>query len=117
MTVVATQLVDDTKKVIVKVTGAHNEEENIVYPADLKNATSEAKVSISDVKYEVKGGGNLTLEFDGKGEKLEITGIDNYGLKPEEEKIEGEGNIKVKSDANVSEFKFLLECEKESGYE
>jgi len=45
-----------------------------------------------------------------------MTGIDNYGLKPVEEKIKGTGDIQVITDGNVDKFSLLLECHKEKGF-
>jgi len=54
------------------------------------------------------------LQFDDKS--LTMTGIDNYGLKPVEEKIKGTGDIQVITDGNVDKFSLLLECHKEKGF-
>jgi hypothetical protein len=45
-----------------------------------------------------------------------MLGIDNYGLKPSEQKIKGTGDITIKTDANVDKFSLMLECHKEIGF-
>ena len=91
MTIVSERLVDDSFKVIQKVTGARKEDEKLIKLDDLLGATNESKISIANTYYEVEGTGTVTLKFLGGiygfRKDLEMTGIDNYGLKPTEEKI------------------------------
>jgi len=114
MTIVSTQLVDDGFKVINKVTGARNENEKLIELDNLKGSTNESEISIANAYYEVEGTGTVTLQFDDKS--LTMTGIDNYGLKPVEEKIKGIGDIQVTTDNFVDKFSLLLECHKEKGF-
>jgi len=114
MTINSTQLVDDGFKVINKVTGARNENEKLIELDTLKGSTNESELSIANAYYEVEGTGTVTLQFDDKS--LTMTGIDNYGLKPVEEKIKGTGDIQVTTDGNVDKFSLLLECHKEKGF-
>ena len=123
MTIVSEQLVDDNFKVINKITGARNEDEKLIELDDLKGSTNESKISIANAYYEVEGTGTVTLQFKGTllsftdDTKLEMTGIDNYGLKPTEEKIIGKGDIEIKTDKNVDKFSLMVECHKEEGFE
>jgi len=114
MTIVSEKLVDDGFKVINKVTGARNENEKLVELDTLKGSTNESELSIANAYYEIEGTGTVTLQFDDKS--LTMTGIDNYGLKPVEEKIKGIGDIQVTTDGNVDKFSLLLECHKEKGF-
>jgi len=114
MTINSTQLVDDGFKVINKVTGARNENEKLIELDTLKGSTNESELSIANAYYEVEGTGTVTLQFDDKS--LTMTGIDNYGLKPVEEKIKGTGDIQVTTDGSVDKFSLLLECHKEKGF-
>jgi hypothetical protein len=114
MTILSTQLVDDGFKVINKVTGARNENEKLIELDNLKGSTNESELSIANAYYEVEGTGTVTLQFDDKS--LTMTGIDNYGLKPVEEKIKGIGDIQVTTDNFVDKFSLLLECHKEKGF-
>ena len=115
MTIVSEKLVDDSFKVINKVTGARNEDEKLIELDTLKGSTNESEISIANAYYEVEGTGTVTLQFDNE-KKLEMTSIDNYGLKPSEEKIKGTGDIKITTDANVDKFSLMLECHKETGF-
>ena len=115
MTISNTNLVDDSFKVINKITGARNENEKLIELDSLKGSTNESEISIANAYYEVEGTGTVTLQFD-DDKKLEMTSIDNYGLKPSEEKIKGTGDIKILTDANVDKFSLMLECHKETGF-
>ena len=121
MTVVAKNLVDSKTKVISTVTGSVNEDsQEALDVTKLIDSTSEPRVSVVNVHHEILGTGKVTLLFDER-EILELTGRGNYGLKKDEKKIETEttdkeGDLFVKSDANVSKFNLVLECRKESGF-
>ena len=115
MTISNTNLVDDSFKVINKVTGARSEDEKLIELDTLKGSTNESEISIANAYYEVEGTGTVTLQFDSE-EKFEMIGIDNYGLKPTESKIKGTGDIKITTDANVDKFSLMLECHKETGF-
>ncbi len=115
MTISNTNLVDDGFKVINKITGAKNESEKLIEVDSLKNSTNESEISIANAYYEVEGTGTVTLQFDNEKE-LTMTGIDNYGLKPNETKIKGTGDITITTDTNVDKFSLMLECHKETGF-
>jgi hypothetical protein len=115
MTIVSTQLVDDSFKVINKITGARNENEKLIELDKLTGSTNESEISIANAYYEIEGTGTVTMQFD-NDKKLSAIGIDNYGLKPTEEKIKGTGDIKITTDANVDKFSLMLECHKEKGF-
>ena len=82
MTISNTNLVDDGFKVINKITGARNEDEKLIELDTLLGSTNESEISIANVYYEVKGTGTVKLQFENE-EELNMTGIDNYGLKPD----------------------------------
>ena len=109
--------VDDTIKVITNVKGIKEEDNTIVKVSDLKNATSQPKISIANVNYEIFGTGNVKLTL-GKQE-LNISGRGNYGLKPTETKLvdEAEQSVQLLADSTVPRFNISLECHKESGFE
>ena len=115
MTISNTNLVDDSFKVINKITGARNENEKLIELDTLKGSTNESEISIANAYYEVEGTGTVTLQFDDEKE-LKMTGIDNYGLKPSEGKIKGTGDIKITTDIFVDKFSLMLECHKETGF-
>ena len=121
MTISTTTLVDDSFKVIIKANGVGNESEQVLVSAlELNNASSEPKISIANVYYEIEGGGNINLLFNTDEEVLTINGRGNYGLKPGEPKIEatstGNGNILLTSDNNVTSYNIVIECHKEKGF-
>ena len=121
MTVIAKNLVDTKTKIISTVTGSVNEEsQSALDVTKLIDSTSEPRVSVVSVHHEILGTGKVTLLFDER-EILELTGRGNYGFKKNEDKIktettDKEGDIFVKSDANVSKFNLVLKCRKESGF-
>ena len=108
--------VDDTIKVITNVKGIKEEDNTIVKVSDLKNATSQPKISIANVNYEVFGTGNVKLTLGQK--ELSISGRGNYGLKPTEIKLvkDAEQDVLLTSDSNVPKFNISLECHKETGF-
>jgi hypothetical protein len=121
MTISTTTLVDDSFKVIIKSSGVGGETEQILVNAlELNNASSEPKVSIANVYYEIENGGNITLLFNDEEEALVINGRGNYGLKPGEPKIEatstGNGNILLTSDSTITGYNLVIECHKEKGF-
>jgi len=121
MTISTTTLVDDSFKVIIKANGVGNESEQVLVSAlELNNASSEPKISIANVYYEIEGSGNINLLFNTDEEALTINGRGNYGLKPGEPKIEatstGNGNILLTSDNNVTSYNIVIECHKEKGF-
>ena len=115
MTISSTNLVDDNFKVINKITGARNEDEKLIELDNLKGSTNESEISIANIYYEVEGTGTVKLQFD-SGEEFSMVKIDNYGLKPTEQKIKGTGDIKITTDALVDKFSLMLECHKEIGF-
>ena len=89
MTITATKLTDNSFNIIVKANGVGSEDEQILVDVVNSNqATSEPKVSIADIHYEILGTGKCTIFFKNDIEKkVEIEGRGNYGLKPTEERI------------------------------
>ena len=122
MTISTTTLVDDSFKTIIKASGVGNETEQLLLDAsELLNATSEPKVSIANVYYEVEGDGNVTFKFNDEEENaLTLTGRGNYGLKPKEPKKKAISTVAdilyLTSDANVTSYNLVIECHKEKGF-
>jgi len=109
--------VDDNFKVITNIKGIQSDGGTIVDVSKLKNATSQPKISIANVNYEIFGTGNVKLTL---GEKeLVISGRGNYGLKPTETKLvdKEEQSVHLLADATVPKFNISLECHKETGFE
>jgi hypothetical protein len=121
MTISTTTLVDDSFKTIIKASGVGNETEQLLLDAsELLNATSEPKVSIANVYFEVEGTGKINFNFDSEESILEISGNGNYGLKPGEPKKKsvstGSGDILLTSDGDVTSYNLVIECHKETGF-
>jgi hypothetical protein len=119
MTITAEKLIDDNFKIIVKANGVGSEsEQQILDVLNSNNASSEPKVSIANIYYDILGTGNVTLYFKNDTSKqVVISGRGNYGLKPNEERIKDAiGDILLDSDSNVTKYNIVLETHKESGY-
>ena len=123
MTITSTKLVDDNFKIMVNANGVGNEEDQKIVDVEASNnASSEPKVSIANLQYEILGTGNVTLFFEKRAsidttKQLIISGRGNYGLKPSENKIiDTIGDIFLTSDTNVTKYNIVLEAHKESGY-
>ena len=123
MTITSTKLVDDNFKIMVNASGVGSEEDQKIVDVEASNnASSEPKVSIANLQYEILGTGNVTLFFEKRSsidttKQLIISGRGNYGLKPDENKIiDTIGNILLTSDSNVTKYNIVLETHKESGY-
>ena len=123
MTITSTKLVDDSFKIMVNANGVVSEEDQKIVDVEASNnASSEPKVSIANLQYEILGTGNVTLFFEKRSsidttKQLIISGRGNYGLKPDEGKITDTiGNILLASDSNVTKYNIVLETHKESGY-
>tara|TARA_R110002020_G_scaffold196227_4_gene397176 strand:- start:348 stop:725 length:378 start_codon:yes stop_codon:yes gene_type:complete len=123
MAITSTKLVDDNFKIMVNANGVGSEEDQKLVDVEASdNASSEPKVSIANLQYEILGTGNVTLFFEKRSsidttKQLIISGRGNYGLKPDEGKItDAIGNILLTSDSNVTKYNIVLETHKESGY-
>ena len=123
MAITSTKLVDDSFKIMVNANGVGSEEDQKIVDVEASNnASSEPKVSIANLQYEILGTGNVTLFFEKRSsidttKQLIISGRGNYGLKPDEGKItDTTGNILLTSDTNVTKYNIVLETHKESGY-
>ena len=119
MTITATKLVDDNFKIIVNANGVADEtDQTLIDVVNSNNASSEPKVSIAHIAYEVLGTGDVTVFFKGDtSKKVVINGRGNYGLKPSENKIKDTiGGILLTSDSNVTKYNVVIEAHKETGY-
>ena len=123
MTITTTKLVDDNFKIVINANGVGSDEDQKIVDVEASdNASSEPKVSIANLQYEILGTGEVTLFFEKRSsvnttKQLIISGRGNYGLKPDEIKITDTiGNIFLTSDSNVTKYNIVLETHKESGY-
>ena len=119
MTISTTKLVDNNFHIIVNSNGVGSEiNQKLVDVVNSNNASSEPKVSIANIVYEIIGTGEVTVFFENDNTKeVVLSGRGNYGLKPGEEKIKDVvGNILLDSDSNVTKYNLVIEAHKESGY-
>ena len=123
MTITSTKLVDDSFKLMVSANGVGSEDDQKIVDVEASNnASSEPKISIANLQYEILGTGEVTLFFEKRSsvdttKQLIISGRGNYGLKPDEGKITDTiGNLLLTSDSNVTKYNIVLETHKESGY-
>ena len=117
--IATTKLTDNSFNIIVKANGMGNEtDQTLVDVVASNNASSEPKVAIADIHYEILGTGKCTIFFKNDIEKkVEITGRGNYGLKPSEDRIKDAiGDILLTSDSDVTSYNVVIEAQKESGY-
>ena len=69
MAITSTKLVDDNFKIMVNANGVGAEEDQKIVDVEASNnASSEPKVSIANLQYEILGTGNVTLFFEKKSE-------------------------------------------------
>jgi hypothetical protein len=119
VTISTTQLVDDSFKIIVNSNGVGGEfQQKLVDVVNSKDATSEPKVSIANMQYEILGTGNVTVFFkNDTSKKVIVSGRGNYGLKPGEIKVKDAiGDIFLNSDDTITKYNLVIECHKEAGY-
>ena len=65
MAITSTKLVDDNFKIMVNANGVGSEEDQKIVDVEASdNASSEPKVSIANLQYEILGTGNVTLFFE-----------------------------------------------------
>ena len=119
MTISTTKLVDDNFKIIVNSNGVGAEfQQLLVDVVGSNNASSEPKVSIANMQYEILGTGKVTVFFkNDTTKKVELSDRGNWGLKPDEIKLQDPiGDISLSSDSTVTKYNLVIECHKEAGY-
>ena len=119
MAITVSKLVDDNNKIIVNSNGIGGEfQQKLVDVVNSNNATSEPKVAIANMQYEIEGTGNITVFFKNDAtKKIVISGRGNWGLKPDESKIRNPiGDILLNSSDAVTKYNIVIECHKEAGY-
>ena len=122
MTITVTKNVDDNTKIINSANGVGGETEQVLVDVlNSSNATSEPKVSVANINYDILGTGKVTVYFkNDTTKKVELTSRGNYGLKPSETTLRKDinivGDILLDSDANVNSYIIVIECQKIGGY-
>jgi hypothetical protein len=117
--ITTSKLVDNDFKIIVNSNGIGGEfQQKLVDVIGSNNASSEPKVSIANMQYEIEGTGQITVFFKNDAtKKVVISGRGNWGLKPDEVKIQDPiGDILLNSSDAVTKYNIVIECHKEAGY-
>jgi len=113
------KLIDDNFKIIVNSNGIGGEfQQKLVDVVGSNNASSEPKVSIANMQYEVEGTGQVTVYFKNDAtKKVVLSGRGNWGLKPDEVKLQDpSGDILLNSSDAVTKYNLVIECHKEAGF-
>jgi len=113
------KLIDDNFKIIVNSNGIGGEfQQKLVDVIGSNNASSEPKVSIANMQYEVEGTGQVTVYFKNDAtKKVVLSGRGNWGLKPDEVKLQDpSGDILLNSSDAVTKYNLVIECHKEAGF-
>ena len=119
MAITTDKLIDDNFKIIVNSNGIGGEfQQKLVDVVGSNNASSEPKVSIANMQYEVEGTGQVTVYFKNDAtKKVVLSGRGNWGLKPDEVKLQDpSGNILLNSSDAVTKYNLVIECHKEAGF-
>ena len=119
MTITTDKLIDDNFKIIVNSNGIGGEfQQKLVDVIGSNNASSEPKVSIANMQYEVEGTGQVTVYFKNDAtKKVVLSGRGNWGLKPDEVKLQDpSGDILLNSSDAVTKYNLVIECHKEAGF-
>jgi len=119
VTITTDKLIDDNFKIIVNSNGIGGEfQQKLVDVIGSNNASSEPKVSIANMQYEVEGTGQVTVYFKNDAtKKVVLSGRGNWGLKPDEVKLQDpSGDILLNSSDAVTKYNLVIECQKEAGF-
>ena len=119
MAITTDKLIDDNFKIIVNSNGIGGEfQQKLVDVVGSNNASSEPKVSIANMQYEVEGTGQVTVYFKNDAtKKVVLSGRGNWGLKPDEVKLQDpSGDILLNSSDAVTKYNLVIECHKEAGF-
>jgi len=119
VTITTDKLIDDNFKIIVNSNGIGGEfQQKLVDVVGSNNASSEPKVSIANMQYEVEGAGQVTVYFKNDAtKKVVLSGRGNWGLKPDEVKLQDpSGDILLNSSDAVTKYNLVIECHKEAGF-
>ena len=119
MSITTDKLIDDNFKIIVNSNGIGGEfQQKLVDVVGSNNASSEPKVSIANMQYEVEGTGQVTVYFKNDAtKKVVLSGRGNWGLKPDEVKLQDpSGDILLNSSDAVTKYNLVIECHKEAGF-
>lgn len=122
MTITVTNKIDNTTQIVNSALGEKNlTEETLVDVVNSTKATSQPKVSVKNISYDITGTGKVKVYYKNDDTKfVELSGNGIYGLRDTEtilrQDINVIGDILVDTDSDVKKFFLIIECEKIGGY-
>ena len=122
MTITVTNKIDNTTHIVKSALGEKNlSEQTLVDVVNSTKATSQPKVSVKNISYDITGTGKVKVYYKNDDTKfVELSGNGIYGLRDTEtilrQDINVIGDILVDTDSDVKKFFLIIECEKIGGY-
>ena len=122
MAITVTNKIDNTTQIVNSALGEKNlTEETLVDVVNSTKATSQPKVSVKNISYDITGTGKVKVYYKNDDTKfVELSGNGIYGLRDTEtilrQDINVIGDILVDTDSDVKKFFLIIECEKIGGY-
>ena len=122
MTITVTNKIDNTTQIVNSALGEKNlTEETLVDVVNSTKATSQPKVSVKNISYDITCTGKVKVYYKNDDTKfVELSGNGIYGLRDTEtilrQDINVIGDILVDTDSDVKKFFLIIECEKIGGY-
>ena len=113
MTITVTNKIDNTTQIVNSALGEKNlTEETLVDVVNSTKATSQPKVSVKNISYDITGTGKVKVYYKNDDTKfVELSGNGIYGLRDTEtilrQDINVIGDILVDTDSDVKKF-FLI---------
>ena len=122
MAITVTNKIDNTTQIVNSALGEKNlTEETLVDVVNSTKATSQPKVSVKNISYDITGTAKVKVYYKNDDTKfVELSGNGIYGLRDTEtilrQDINVIGDILVDTDSDVKKFFLIIECEKIGGY-
>ena len=122
MTITVTNKIDNTTQIVNSALGEKNlSEQTLVDVVNSTKATSQPKVSVKNISYDITGTGKVKVYYKYVDTKfVELSGNGIFGLRDTEtilrQDINVIGDILVDTDSDVKKFFLIIECEKIGGY-
>ena len=122
MAITVTNKIDNTTQIVNSALGEKNlSEQTLVDVVNSTKATSQPKVSVKNISYDITGTGKVKVYYKNDDTKfVELSGNGIYGLRDTETILRKDinviGDILVDTDSDVKKFFLIIECEKIGGY-
>tara|TARA_Y100001937_G_scaffold82553_1_gene111714 strand:+ start:399 stop:770 length:372 start_codon:yes stop_codon:yes gene_type:complete len=122
MALTVTNSLDNSERIINTALGQSNlSEQTLVDVINSSNATSQPKVSVKTINYNIFGTGKVKIYYKNDTTKfVELTGNGVFGIRDTENILSLDinviGDILLDSDSNVTRFFLIIECDKIGGY-